>query len=105
MPGVRISTANIQCKVPLYTKPDVLNVEVTINDESYSNDNLTYGYFDPFVLDAKPKLIHVDGSTKLSIIGLGFVDSKGLLKAQYSKRKSPIVCGADLADCQVKASF
>jgi hypothetical protein len=65
----------VRCKVPQYTKPDVLFVEVALNGESYTNDNKTFGYFDPFVLDADPKLLATDGSTAVQIKGLGFVDS------------------------------
>ena len=61
--------------MPRYTKPDVLKVEVTVNDESYTNDNKTYGFYDPFVTDANPKLLAVDGSTKVNIVGIGFVNS------------------------------
>jgi len=43
----------------------VLFVEVTVNGESYTNDNKTFGYFDPFVLDADPKLLATDGTTKV----------------------------------------
>lgn len=71
--------------MPQYTKPDVLFVEVTVNGESYTNDNKTYGYFDPFVLDAFPKLMSVDGSTQMVVKGLGFVDS-GQCKAGYDNR-------------------
>ena len=69
--------------MPDYTKPDVLKVEVTINGESYTSDNKTYGFFDPFVLDAQPRLIATDGSTIVEIKGIGFVDSPDS-KAQYS---------------------
>jgi hypothetical protein len=75
--------------VPQYTKPDVLFVEVTTNGESYTNDNFTYGYFDPFVLDANPKLLAVDGSTNMQIKGLGFVDSHQC-KAAYDNRTSKL---------------
>lgn len=60
-----VSSTQIQCKVPQFTKPDVLKVEMTINGESYTNDNHTYGFFDPFVMDANPKLLAVDASTKI----------------------------------------
>lgn len=84
----------IRCKVPQYTKPDVLNVEVTINGESYTSDNKTYGYFDPFVLDANPKLLATDGSTKVQIKGIGFVDS-GQCKAVYDNRSHELYCGGN----------
>ena len=75
MKAVYESATSIKCDVPTYTRPDVVNVEVTINDESYTNDNKTYGFFDPFVLDASPRLLATDGSTKVDIKGIGFVNS------------------------------
>lgn len=65
----------IQVKVPVYTKPDVLHVEITVNGKDYTNDGKTYGYFDPYVLSAEPKLISVDGTTRVRIKGFGFVNS------------------------------
>lgn len=94
----------ISCPVPRYTKPDVVNVEVTINDESYTNDNKTYGFFDPFVLDAEPRLIATDGSTIVDVIGIGFVDS-GESKALFNNRSFPIVCGEGKGQCSKPATF
>lgn len=79
----------VRCKVPQYTKPDVLFVELTMNGESYTNDNKTFGFFDPFVLDADPKLLATDGTTNLQVKGLGFVNS-GETKVQYSNRTTPL---------------
>lgn len=96
------SSTLIRCKVPQYTKPDVLNVEVTINGESYTSDNKTYGYFDPFVLDANPKLLSTDGSTHVQIKGLGFVDS-GQCKASYDNRTDSLTCSG--SHCAKSATF
>jgi hypothetical protein len=84
-----ISSTNIKCNVPTYTRPDVVNVEVTINDESYTNDNKTYGFFDPFVLDANPRLIATDGTTKVDIKGIGFVNS-GQTRALFNNKTHKI---------------
>ncbi len=62
--------------MPKYTKPEVLTVELTVNGKDWTNDMLTYGYFDPYVIRAEPALISVDGTTKIRIIGFGFVNSK-----------------------------
>lgn len=70
-----LANGNIQCEVPDYTKPDVLRVEVTFNGQDYTNDHQTFGYFDPFILDIVPRLLSPSGSTKLRLIGFGFVDS------------------------------
>lgn len=102
--GSQSSPTSVKCKVPQYTKPDVLKIELTINDESYTSDNFTYGFFDPFVLDASPRLIAVDGSTVVEIQGIGFVDS-GETKALFSNRSKPVVCGGAGAECTKAAKF
>jgi hypothetical protein len=65
----------VRVKIPKYTKPDVLRVELTLNTQDYTNDGKTYGYYDPYVLNAEPRLISVEGTTKVRIKGFGFVNS------------------------------
>jgi hypothetical protein len=88
--GEWISNTVIKCKIPKYTKPDVLRVEITLNGEDFTHDGKTYGYFDPYVLDAVPRLINVDGSTKVQIKGFGFVDS-GTTQAKFDSEKEHLV--------------
>jgi len=87
--GTMTSDGKIQCLAPVYVQPDILRVEVTLNDVDYSHDNKTFGYFDPFVVDAKPRLINIDGSTKVTITGIGFVDS-GETKSQFTNPFNPL---------------
>lgn len=71
----------------------MLRVEVTVNGKDWSNDAKTYGYFDPYVLRAEPALISVDGTTKIQIIGFGFVNSstsKSMVRA--SSPSFTLVC-------------
>ena len=65
----------IRVRIPKYTKPDVLRVELTLNGKDYTNDGKNYGYFDPYVLNAEPRLISVEGTTIVRIKGFGFVNS------------------------------
>lgn len=65
----------VRVRIPKYTKPDVLRVELTLNGKDYTNDGRTYGYFDPYVLNAEPRLISVEGTTIVRIKGFGFVNS------------------------------
>lgn len=69
------SDGTIRCKIPMYTKPDILPVQVTLNGFDYSNDNVTFGFYDPYVIDAEPRLIARDGTTRVTVKGLGFVNS------------------------------
>jgi len=93
----------IHCKIPMYTKPDVLPVQVTLNGFDYSNDNVTFGFYDPYVIDAEPKLIATDGSTKVTVKGLGFVNS-GETKIKFHTYPKQLKCGAD-SDCTKPATF
>jgi hypothetical protein len=86
------SGEQIKCPVPVYTKPDVLKVEVTVNDQSYTSDNQTYGFFDPFCIDANPKLLSVDGTTRVNVTGIGFVNSEHTA-VLYNNRFNPVTCG------------
>ena len=61
--------------IPKYTKPDILPVEVTMNGKDFTNDKVSYGFYDAFVLDVQPRLISKRGGTKMTIKGFGFVDS------------------------------
>ena len=102
--ATRVDNSLVRCKVPQYAKPDVLKVEVTINGESYTSDNQTFGFFDPFVLDADPRLIATDGSTRVAIKGIGFVES-GQSKALFSNRTADILCEGGSAPCIKSATF
>jgi hypothetical protein len=73
--GIWVSNSHIRVKIPKYSKPEVLRVEVTVNGKDWSNDGKNYGYFDPYVIRAEPTLVSVDGTTKIKIIGFGFVNS------------------------------
>lgn len=78
---------HIRVKVPKYTKPDVLRVEITVNGKDWTNDGKSYGYFDPYILRAEPALISVEGTTKVRLKGFGFVnstDSKSLISSSSS---------------------
>jgi len=91
VPGTLVNSNQVMCAIPKYTKPDVLRVEVSFNGIDFTNDNKTYGYYDPYLIDVKPRLIAKDGSTKLTLIGLGFADS-GQIKVSFNNVSSPISC-------------
>jgi IPT/TIG domain len=90
--GQRVSDSLIRVKVPKYSKPEVLRVEVTVNGKDWSNDGKTYGYFDPYVLRAEPALISVDGTTKIRVIGFGFVNSTTSKSMVRSPSGNTLVC-------------
>ena len=70
-----------------------MNVDVTMNGNDYTNDHVTYGYFDAFVIDVNPKLIPIQGGTNLTMTGFGFVDSEEGIKSKFgSKEKGEFGC-------------
>lgn len=91
MKGQWLNETFIRVKIPKYTKPDVLKVEITMNGKDYTNDEKTYGYFDPYVLNAEPRLISVEGTTKVRIKGFGFVNSNET-KSLYSSPSNTLLC-------------
>jgi hypothetical protein len=84
MKGERISDDHIRAQVPKYAKPDVLTVEATFNGQDYTHDNHTYGFFDPYVLDLQPRLISTRGTTRVRLVGFGFVNAGDDLKTVVS---------------------
>ena len=82
----------IQVKVPRYTKPQVLKVELTLNGKDWTNDGFTYGYFDPFIIRAEPALVSIDGTTKIKLIGFGFVNSKSSKSLVRTPSNQVLVC-------------
>ena len=75
MPGTVLSQTQIEVPIPKYTKPDILPVEVSMNGRDFTNDKVTYGFYDAFILDVQPRLISKRGGTKMTIKGFGFVNS------------------------------
>lgn len=79
--------------VPKYTKPDVLPVEVTLNGHDYTNDNNTYGFFDPYVIDVTPRLISTKGTTRVRLHGFGFVNASQELRTKlHHVARGPLKC-------------
>jgi hypothetical protein len=50
-PGNVLSLTQIEVYIPKYTKPDILAVEVSMNGKDFTNDKVTYGFYDAFVID------------------------------------------------------
>ena len=106
VPGTVLSSTSIQVHVPKYTKPDILPVEVSMNGKDYTNDHVTYGFFDAFVLSVNPRLVVKRGYTKLTVRGFGFVNSEASqLKSKFrSKEEGDLLCN-QVTPCIVPAEF
>lgn len=102
-PNTVLNDHTISALIPKYTKPDVLIVEVAMNGVDFTNDNRTYGYYDPYLIDAFPRLININGTTIVTVTGLGFVDS-GEVKTKFSNSTTPLVCSS-VSTCSQDAKF
>lgn len=99
----KISDDKVKCAVPRYTKPDVLEVELTFNGQDFTNDNKTYGFFDPFVLDVQPRLISTSGSTRVRLIGFGYVNSGQLKSKIHHVMRGDFACSGN--ECTQSAEY
>ena len=100
--GIWLNSTFVKCLIPKYTKPDVLIVELTLNGEDYTNDLRKYGFYDPYVLNAEPRLISVEGTTKVLLKGFGFVNSSQT-KALFWNPASDVNCGGK--PCEKTAEY
>jgi hypothetical protein len=48
--GKLSDSGTITTPIPKYPAPETLNVDVSFNDQDYTNDNVKYGFMDPFIL-------------------------------------------------------
>lgn len=98
-----ISSTKVIATLPIMAKPDVLQVEVTLNGVDFTNGKKTYGFFDPFLFDVRPKLISSSGTTQITLIGLGFVDSSSLSVRFVDQQGNELTC--DGKPCTKKGTF
>lgn len=71
--GKHTDSGTVECVIPKYPAPETLSVDVSFNDQDYTNDGVKFGFLDPYVLGIEPRLISPHGTTKLNMTGYGFV--------------------------------
>lgn len=49
--------------MPAYTKPDVFKISVSFNGIDYTRSEITYGYFDPYVISISPEFMPAEKKT------------------------------------------
>lgn len=96
MPGTVTDDTHISCPVPKFTKPDVLEVEISVDGNEYTHNHKTYGFFDAYLLDVQPRLVSKLGGTPMKLSGFGFVNTgPEELKSKFStKDKGELSCGS-----------
>lgn len=89
--------------MPKYTKPDVLPVEISLDGTEFTDNGITYGFFDAYLLDVHPRLISKLGGTPITLAGFGFVNT-GETKAKFQvKGAGDLSCG--VSPCTADAAF
>jgi hypothetical protein len=90
--GQLISSSQIKVRTPEYPKPDLLSISLSFNGQDFEESQLTYGYFDPFVLSVTPTLLPSADPSKITIHGFGFIqpDDPADLKIKYTSPKGDI---------------
>lgn len=105
MPAKVLSSTQIEVAIPKYTKPDILPVDVSMNGKDFTNDHVTYGYYDAFVLDVQPRLISKRGGTKMTVKGFGFVNSGEIGSKFGTKESGELICKDNNSPCTGFAKF
>jgi hypothetical protein len=105
VPGIVTDETHITCVVPKYTKPDVLEVEISLDGEDFTHNRQTYGFFDAYLLDVQPRLLSKNGGTSIKLSGFGFVNTGSEeLKAKFSTNdQGELTCGT--SPCITDAYF
>ena len=85
--------------IPAYPAPETLRVDVSFNGIDFSNDNVQFGYIDPFILSVSPRLISAKGTTKLNIHGYGFVKTEDSKMYTFFKSAGKSLTCADGKVC------
>ena len=77
-----------------------------MNGRDFTNDKVTYGFYDAFVIDVSPRLISKRGGTKLTVKGFGFVNSGSteIVSKFGSLTKGDLYCNAKTS-CITQAKF
>ncbi len=104
--GTLINSNQIRVTVPQYVKPDVMPVEISFNGEDFTNSNLTYNFFDPFLLSIVPPIVPISKSVTLTLKGFGFVqiDNQNILVKFTTANNGELSCNGQ-SPCVVPGTF
>ena len=59
--GTYKSNTEVFCPVPKINRAIVLYVSISIDGRDFSTDNVTFTFFDPFILGLSPEIISISG--------------------------------------------
>jgi len=91
--AIVIDAHQIKCLIPQLSRPEVVEVEISLNDFDYTQDHFTYSYFDAFVLDLSPHMGPRTGGTNITVHGFGFANTgSDKLQCKYGSKERPLLC-------------
>ncbi|MEC8422204.1 MAG: IPT/TIG domain-containing protein, partial [Myxococcota bacterium] len=90
-----LSSVLLECTTPLRTEAGLLSVEVTLNDQDYSSDEVLFEYQDAArVLEVSPSKGPSGGGGFVNVSGTGFSQRSFLLSylfARFNETRVPVV--------------
>ena len=88
-----INASNIKCVIPQLSRPEIVEVEVSLNGIDYTHNEKKYSYYDAFVLDIAPHIGKPGGGTPISVKGYGFADTGPTqLLCRFGSEEAPLLC-------------
>mmetsp|Transcript_28786 Transcript_28786/g.25974 ORF Transcript_28786/g.25974 Transcript_28786/m.25974 type:complete len:908 (-) Transcript_28786:1267-3990(-) len=103
--GKRIDSNTVQCDIPSVSRPEVTQFSITLNGYDFTNDNVTFTFYDAFILALDPPIVPMEGDTKVKVIGYGFADS-GYIKVKFEINEQDLLCGQiEKKPCRYPADY
>jgi hypothetical protein len=99
-----LSDKTLKCPVPKLSRPDTVDVEISLNGHDWTHDQVKYSYYDAFVLDIHPKIGRMEGGTEVSILGYGFADTGDELRVRLGSDDEPLQCSTS-PNCEFPATY
>lgn len=76
MPATVHESTKISCNAPPSYVNRYANVEITLNNQQFTDDNLVYTYYKPpYIFDMEPRQGPTKGNTNVTIIGTNFKEN------------------------------
>lgn len=76
MPATVIDSTKISCNAPPSFKSKGTTVEVTLNNQQYTDDKVQYSYYTPpYIFDVEPRQGPVKGNTEVTLVGTNYKDT------------------------------
>jgi len=102
--GVRKSSTLVVCQIPSLSRPDETQVQVTMNGVDFTPQNVTYTFYDAFVVNLDPAYIPIEGNVLTKVQGFGFANSPQLkVRLENSADRTVLTCGS--SSCVFSAQY